>query len=116
MQSPQKGRSQVVYENRYQQIHRVTVDFGTFAKEYFFHPGLDTLHNPTYLFYTTDFVETPNKKSDPNEVEQHLWIPLPRCIEMVFSQQIVDSLSIVALFTYCMLMNQAVSNFPQTHE
>jgi len=32
--------------------------------------------------------------------DRRIWIPLSRCIEMVFAQQIVDSLSIVALLAY----------------
>lgn len=38
-----------------------------------------------------------------HEVHEHVWIPLPRCIEMVFAQQIVDSLSIVALSIVALL-------------
>lgn len=174
--SPAAGHRKMVYENKYQQIYQVTVDFGSFAKEYFvtdygaragvlvikdgsvllvrqyrlqidrmsweipggkveegempetsamrecleetgmqcrnlkpllfFHPGLDTLHNPTHLFYTTDLTEIPDVKIDPDEIEQHVWIPFQRCIEMVFTQQIIDSLTIVALLTYNTLISK----------
>ncbi len=30
----------------------------------------------------------------------HIWLPIERCIEMIFSQKIVDSLSIIALLAY----------------
>lgn len=70
-----------------------------------FHPGLDTVHNPTYLFYTDEFVETTGNNWYTHEVPEHIWIPLPRCIEMVFAQQIVDSLSIVALLAYQTMMS-----------
>ena len=170
MQSPQIGHRQVVYQDRYQQIYRVTADFGSFAKEYFvrdsgqraglvavrgesvllvrqyrllidrvsweipggrvddgetpeaaaarecleetgmrccnlkpllsFHPGLDTLYNPTYLFYTDKFMEASRNNLHAHEVVQHAWIPLKCCVEMIFAQQIVDSLSIVALLAY----------------
>ena len=173
--SPQIGRQQVVYENQYQQVYRVTADFGTFTKEYFvtdtgkraglvvvwgdsvllvrqyrllidglsweipggrvddgeppeaaavrecleetgirchdlkplitFHQGLDTIHNPTYLFHTDDFVETVQDRNarHAQEVQEHVWVPLERCIHMVSTRQIVDSFSIIALLSYLTL-------------
>lgn len=65
-----------------------------------FHPGLDILHNPTYLFYTNEFQETIGHNLPVNEVCQHVWMPLARCSEMVFEQKIVDGLSLVALLAY----------------
>ena len=170
MHLPQIGSRQVLYQDRYQQIYRVTADFGSFTKEYFvrdsgqragvvvvqdkcvllvrqyrllinslsweipggkvddgetpaeaavrecheetgvmcrtleplltFHLGLDTIYNPTYLFYTEEFVETGMVESDEHEVHGHEWAPLSRCIEMVFAQQIIDSMSIIALLSY----------------
>lgn len=73
-----------------------------------FHPGLDTLHNPTYLFYTEDFLETTSRDLHANEVYQHEWIPLARCIEMAFEQKIVDGLSMVALLAYKTLTRDLV--------
>ncbi len=70
-----------------------------------FHPGLDTLHNPKHLFYTDEFLQTTGNNLHAHEADQHLWIPLPRCIEMVFAQQIVDSLSIVAVLAYQTMMS-----------
>lgn len=64
-----------------------------------FQPGLDSLYNPTYLFHTDQFTTVREAKHD-GEVKEHLWVPLERCIQMVFSGQIVDSLSIIALLTY----------------
>ena len=170
MASPRVGPREVIYKDEYQQIYRVTADFGSFTKDYFvrdsgkraglvvaqggsvllvrqyrllidglsweipggkvddgetpevaavrecleeagvrcqnlkpllsYHPGLDIVHNPTYVFYTEDFVETAREHLNVSEVIQHLWIPLGHCIEMVFAQQIVDGLSIVALLAY----------------
>lgn len=70
----------------------------------FFHPGLDTTDNPTYLFCTDEFVETEGPgRADGQETVAHLWVPLNSCLEMVFSGQIVDSLSVVALLAYAAL-------------
>lgn len=66
----------------------------------FFHPGLDTLQNPTYLFYTGEFGGAMGENLHAHEVIQHHWVPLDCCIEMIFGQQIVDSLSIVGLLAY----------------
>ena len=71
-----------------------------------FQPGLDTAQNPTHLFYTKDFVETGAPRGAANEVDGHVWIPLARCIDMVFAVTIMDSLSIVALLAYQSRMHE----------
>lgn len=71
-----------------------------------FHPGLDTLHNPTQLFFTADFAEIGDYDRHAGEVDHHAWLPLTRCVEMIREQQIVDSLSIVALLAYHTLVAQ----------
>ena len=63
-----------------------------------YHPSLDIWKNYTYIFYSEELREIEKDNS-----ERRAWIPLERCIEMVFAQQIVDSLSIVALLAYQML-------------
>lgn len=65
-----------------------------------FQPGLDTSDNLTYLFYTDNFVESGKANSNPQEVHHQEWIPLERCVEMVFAGQIVDSLSVIAILSY----------------
>jgi 8-oxo-dGTP pyrophosphatase MutT (NUDIX family) len=173
--TPRIGPRQVVYENQYQQIYRVTVQFDGFQKEFFvndygqrtglviaredevllvrqyrllvnavaweipggrvdagetpeaaairegleeaclhcrnlkrllyFHPGLDTFHNPTHLFYTRDFAPAPREHLHAHEVSDQVWVPLGRCLEMIFAQQIVDSLTIAALFAFRLLLD-----------
>ena len=66
-----------------------------------YHPGLDIWKNYTYIFYSEEPKETEGDNS-----ERRIWIPLERCIKMVSAQQIVDSLSIVALFAYQLLINR----------
>ena len=60
-----------------------------------YHAALDIWKNYTRIFLSEECEET--SVSDPG---RRVWIPLPRCIEMVFAHQIVDSLSIVALLAY----------------
>ncbi len=178
MRPPQIGPRQIVYKDKYQQIYRVTADFGSFTKEYFvrdsgqragvlvveeesvllvrqyrllidslsweipggkvddgetpeaaairecleetgvlcrnlkplifFHPGLDSLHNPTHLFYTGEYEyrEQPGAVSNPQETVQRVWVPLTRCVDMIFARQIVDSFSILALLSYQTLIRR----------
>ena len=62
--------------------------------------GLDALHNPTHIFYTSEFEASEIVEPDPREVWEQHWITLTQAIQMVFSGQIVDALSVVALLTY----------------
>lgn len=66
----------------------------------YFHPGLDTFDNPTFLFYSTDFQEAPTEHFHSNEISERVWVPLSRCIQMIFRREIVDSLTIAALLAY----------------
>ena len=66
----------------------------------YYHPGLDTFDNPTYLFYSDAFEEVSRDHLHAHEVTDHVWIPLPKCIEMIFSGKIVDSMTIAALLAY----------------
>lgn len=66
-----------------------------------FHPGLDTLYNPTHLFYATEFKELGEAEaSHKDEVCGRSWMSLDECITMIASGVIVDSLSVIALLSY----------------
>lgn len=65
-----------------------------------FQPGLDTLHNPTHVFFSDTFDDLSHDMAYRSVRGQHRWVLLPRCLARVFQQQIVDSLSIIALFAY----------------
>lgn len=167
----------MAYENPYQQVYKVRVDFGTVAKDIFvtdygervglvvdgpdgilltrqyrhlidrvsweipggkvdkgedldeaarrecleetgilchelkhllmFHPGLDTLYNPTHLFHTQIFERKPALELvHSDEVCGQEWVPLEKCISMISSQTIVDSLSVIALLSYNAFIRQ----------
>lgn len=65
-----------------------------------FHPGLDSYHNPTHLFYTDQYASETVPEANPREVVSRSWVPIPRCLDMIFGGEIVDSLSIVAILSY----------------
>jgi len=175
---PKIGPRETMYENRYQRIHRVVVDFGGFAKEYFvnetgtragvlavrngsvllvqqyrllidrlsweipggrvdngerpetaavrecleetgvrclnlhpllfYYPGLDTLDNPTYLFYSFETAEAlESERVHEQEVNDSRWWPVAQCLEMIFARQIVDGFSIGALLAYQALFGES---------
>ena len=66
----------------------------------FFHPGLDTFDNPTFMFLAQEFEELPQEHLHREEVCERVWVPLEECMRMIFLKQIVDSLTIAALFAY----------------
>ncbi len=63
----------------------------------FFQPGLDTLNNPTYIFVSKKFQEKSRENVKTKEIEEHVWLPISTCLEMVFNQQIVDSLTVIGI-------------------
>lgn len=67
----------------------------------FFHMSVDTIYNPTHIFYSHDIAEIPEPQYlHTQEVSSWEWLPLEQCIEMIFSQQISDVFSIAALLAY----------------
>lgn len=67
----------------------------------FYHPGLDTVFSPTYIFYSTEMAEEHEPGMvNSKEVEGWEWVHLERCIDMIFEQKIMDSFSILALLAY----------------
>lgn len=62
--------------------------------------GLDTLNNPTYLFWSNEFSGEVRSTGQPEEVDQCQWVPLARCLDMIFSQEIVCGFTSLALLAY----------------
>jgi 8-oxo-dGTP pyrophosphatase MutT (NUDIX family) len=66
----------------------------------YFHPGLDTCNNPTYIFYSESFEEVCHSQLDTREVSGRVWLPLDNCIRMIFAGHIVDGLTVTALLAF----------------
>lgn len=80
----------------------------------YFHPGLDTHHNPTFIFYSGDFIPEPASGSGQHEVCEHRWIPLCQCLQMIFAREIVDSLTVAGLLAFHTLKMHPELARPQT--
>ena len=67
----------------------------------FYHKGLDTSYNPTHIFFADKISEiTEDEKIHSREVSGSEWVPLNRCIDMIFEGQIADCFSIAAILAY----------------
>lgn len=65
-----------------------------------YHPGLDSYHNPTHIFYTDEFSVANANQYDEKEVVEYKWISVNSCLEMIGTNEIVDAFSMVALLSY----------------
>ena len=63
----------------------------------YFHPGLDTCDNPTFMFLAEEFEEACEGNLDSREVSERVWLPLEVCVRLIFTGKIVDSLTVAAL-------------------
>jgi ADP-ribose pyrophosphatase len=60
-----------------------------------FMPGLDIWKNHTFICYSAA-----TREKDKQLADRRAWIPLARCIDMIFDRQITDSLSIIGIMAY----------------
>ena len=65
-----------------------------------YYPGLDNVDNRTTVFYSENVEIAGPFKGNPAEVSQIAWIPFDTCLQMVFSQQILDAMTVAGLLAY----------------
>ena len=65
-----------------------------------YYPGLDNVDNRTTVFYSEDVEIAAPFRGNPAEVSQIAWIPFETCLQMVFSQQILDAMTVAGLLAY----------------
>jgi len=65
-----------------------------------YYPGLDNVDNRTTVFYSEDVEIVAPFRADPGEVYEIAWVPLERCLEMVFKHEILDAMTVVGLLAY----------------
>lgn len=64
-----------------------------------FHPGLDTVYNPTSVFVCADF-ETRESSSDAREATAVEWVSVDQAVKWAFDGTICDSLSVLSILAY----------------
>jgi 8-oxo-dGTP pyrophosphatase MutT (NUDIX family) len=65
-----------------------------------YYPGLDNFNNRTTLFYSEGIDETAQFVPDETEVTEIAWMPLGKCLDMVFKGEILDALTVSGLLAY----------------
>lgn len=65
----------------------------------FFHPSLDTVFNPTYVFFSKHCSGI-HRMKETGEVERSAWFSKEHCLTMILEGRIQDSLSIIGLLSY----------------
>jgi len=64
----------------------------------FFHPGLETLHNPTKIFYTNKFKK--RKDHSGSEIDEVVWVKEKKVLEMLDSNRFKDALTQIGLLSF----------------
>ena len=64
----------------------------------FFHPGLETLNNPTKVFLCTDFSD--RNTQNISEIEEAIWLPELTVQDMLDKNNFKDALTQIGLMSY----------------
>ena len=65
-----------------------------------YHPGLDTICNPTTIFYAHDFVEATTPKLSMAEILQVEWVPISHYLKISANGERMDAMTGIALMSY----------------
>ena len=65
-----------------------------------YYPGLDNFNNRTTLLYSEEVEAAAPFVADEAEVTEIAWIPLAKCLDMVFKGEILDALTVTGLLAY----------------
>ena len=71
-----------------------------------FHPGLDTVYCPHYLYYTN---KISNKrrilKENQEEIMESVWLSLNDCMKLINNSEIKDGFTIMGIMAYKIKLN-----------
>lgn len=62
-----------------------------------FRPGLDNVENLTHLYLTKSVRQEQLFVADPRESLAIEWVPLSRCVDLIFDKQITDGLTVLGV-------------------
>ncbi len=65
-----------------------------------YYPGLDNVDNRTTIFHTDQADTEREFVPNPAEVDAIDWVPLKRCVEMVFTGGILDAMTVAGVLAY----------------
>lgn len=71
-----------------------------------YYPGLDNVDNRTSVFYTQNTVVEREFSPNRAEITDIAWIPVERCVAMVFRQEILDAMTVAGILGYALLLKQ----------
>ena len=60
---------------------------------------------PKHKNYTTTFISKEFNHYSEKDSKSHVWLPMDKCIKMIFTEHIRDSLSIIVLLAYLTKIN-----------
>lgn len=75
-----------------------------------YYPGLDNVDNRTTIWHTDDVEISAGFAPKIEEVNEVVWLPLVRAIDMIFSGEILDAMSIAGLLAYQQVLQKTHSN------
>ncbi len=65
-----------------------------------YHPGLDTLHNPTSIYLSSESYDSELIQIHAGEVDGHAWVRISDALNMMATGEIIDSFSLLGLFSF----------------
>lgn len=65
-----------------------------------YYPGLDNVDNETKIFYTEQYKDKGTFKPDESEIINLEWVPIKKCLNMIYNEQIIDALTIIGITSY----------------
>jgi ADP-ribose pyrophosphatase len=81
-------------------LEETGIALGTLCPLIEYYPGLDNVDNRTSIFSCDDLRVAAEFLPDPAEIVAIDWIPLERCIDMVFSGAVLDAMTVAGLLAY----------------
>ena len=62
-----------------------------------YYPGLDNVDNRTTVFLSEQAEPVAPFRGNPAEIQEIAWVPLERCLRMVFDREILDAMTVAGL-------------------
>ena len=74
-----------------------------------YYPGLDNVDNRTLVFWSNEVERVRPFIANPHEVFGIEWVPLPDCVDMIFSGRILDAMAVAGILGYALRTQRCAS-------